>query len=95
MGRLGCPAHWWLLCMIYVVNLLNIVTNSKGFILHTIITGEVTNISPFLDYHFWQEVFVEDPTHGEQLAYWCGPADKQGDFLTYHVLLHTMEKLLP
>ena len=41
-----------------------------------VITGEVTDVSPYSDYHFLQEIFVEDPMHGEHLAYWCGPADK-------------------
>ena len=50
---------------------------------------------PYLDYHFWQEIFVESPNGGKQLAYWCGPTEKQGDFLTYHVLLRDTEQLVP
>ena len=38
--------------------------------------------------------FMEDPKDEEWLAYWCGPANKQGDFLTYHVLLCDTEKLI-
>ena len=94
MDQVGCPTHWWLLGMLYIVNLLNHLSNSKGYIPCTILTGEVTNISPDLDYNFWQEVFVEDPNHGKCHAYWCGPMDKQGDFLTYNILLHDTEKLV-
>ena len=52
------------------------------------------DISPYLDFHFWEEVFVEDPRGGEQLACWCGPSHKQGDFLTYHVLLSDTQQLV-
>ena len=87
MDCVGCQAHWWLLCMTYLVGLLNPLTNSKGYIPKTVLTGEVMDVSPYLDYHVWQEIFAEDPKCGEQLAYWCGPAEKQGDFLTYNILL--------
>ena len=90
----GCQAYWWLLCMTYVVGLLNHLTNSKGYIPKTVLTGEIIDISPYLDYHFWQEIFVESPKGGKQLAYWCGPAEKQGDFLTFHVLLWDTEQLI-
>ena len=68
MAQVGCPSHWWLLGMLYIVNLLNHLSNSKGYIPCTILTGEVTNISTDLDYNFWQEVFVQDPNHGKCLA---------------------------
>ena len=77
MDHVGCQVHWWLLCMMYVVGLLNHLTNSKGYIPKTV-----------------QEIFVESPKGGKQLAYWCGPAEKQGDFLTYHVLLWDTEQLI-
>ena len=80
--------------MLYVANLLNVVVNSKGCIPPTILTGEVTDVSTYLDYQFWQEVFVEDPKDGEHLAHWCGPSPKQCDFLTCHVLLWDTEKLV-
>ena len=30
----------------------------------------------------------------EQLACWCGPSHKQGEFLTYHVLLNDTQQLV-
>ena len=95
MDHVGCQAHWWLLCMTYVVGLLNHLTNSKGYIPKTVLTSETTDVSPYLDYHFWQEIFVKSHNGGEQLAYWCGPTEKQGDFLTYHVLFQDTEQLVP
>ena len=87
MDRVGCPAPYWLLCIFYVIGLLNVLASSKGLIPLTAATGAQTDVSPYLDIHFWQEVFVEVPGGGEQLACWCGPSHKQGDFLTYHLLL--------
>ena len=81
MDCVGCPAPYWLLCILYVIGL-------------TVVTGAQTDVSPYLDFHFWQEVFVEVPGGGEQLAPWCGPSHKQGDFLTYHVLLHNTKQLV-
>ena len=91
-GPFGCPSHCWLLCMLYIIGLLKHLSNSKAYIPCMVLTGEVTDISPYLDYHFMQEVFIEDPSQGEWLAYWCGPVDKQGDFLSYNVLLCDTKK---
>ena len=83
MDRVGCPPVYWLLCLLYVIGLLNILSNSKGCIPLTVVTGQITDISLYLDFDFWQEVFVEVPGGGEQLARWCGPSHKQGDFVKH------------
>ena len=80
MDHTGCPSSYWLLCLLYVVGLLNVLANSKGCIPLTVVTDLLTDVSPYLDFHFWQEVFVEVPGGGEQLARWCRPSHKQGDF---------------
>ena len=87
MDRVGCPLPFWLLCMLYVIQLLSVLSNSKGCIHLTVATGTQTELSPYLDFHFRQDVFVEVPGGGENLAHWCGPSHNQGDFLTYFVLL--------
>mmetsp|Transcript_20329 Transcript_20329/g.42624 ORF Transcript_20329/g.42624 Transcript_20329/m.42624 type:complete len:1867 (-) Transcript_20329:137-5737(-) len=94
MDRVGCPADHWLLCLLYVVDLFNVLANSKGEIPKSQVTGEMTDVSPYLDYHFYQEIFVENPKGGEQLARWCGPTSKIGDSLTYWVLLNDTKKLV-
>ena len=94
MDCISCPAPYWLLCILYVIGLLKVLANSKGMIPLTVITGAQTDVSPDLDFHFWQEVFVEVPGGGEQLAHWCRPSHKQGDFLTYHVLLDNTKQLV-
>ena len=94
MDRVGCPSVYWLLCLLYVIGLMNVLSNSKGCIPLTVVTGQITDISPYLDFHFWQEVFVEVPGGGEQLARWCGPSHKQGNFLTYVILLDDKKQLV-
>ena len=94
MDHTGCPASCWLLCLLYVVGLLNVLSNSKGCIPLTVVTRLLTDVSPYLDFHFWQEVFVGVPRGGEQLAHWCGPSHKQGDILTYIVLLEDTKQLV-
>ena len=37
---------------------------------------------------------MEVPGGGEQLAHWCGPSHKQGDFLTYFVILEDTKQLV-
>ena len=86
-GSTRFPAPYWLLCILYIIGLLNVLANSKGMIALTVVTGAQTDVSPYLDFCFWQEMFVEVPGGGEQLAHWCGPSHKQGNILTYHVLL--------
>ena len=94
MDRVGYPPPFWLLCLLYIIHLLNVVSNSKGSIPLTVVMGTQTDISPYVDFHFWQDVFVEVPGGGEQLAHWCGPSHKQGDFLTYFVLLEDTKQLV-
>ena len=86
MDYVGCPEKYLLICMEYVVGLLNVHTISKGAIPNSIITRETTNILPYMSVHFWQEVFVEKPKGGKQLAHWCRPKECIDDFLTYWVL---------
>ena len=94
MDCAGCPNQFWLLCLLYVIELLMVMVNSKCFIPLTVIVGEQTDFSSYLDFYFWPEVFVEVPVRGEQIACWCGSSHKQGDFFTYHVLLDDTKQLV-
>ena len=80
MDRVGCPPGYWLLCILYVIGLLNVLTNSKGFIPLTVVTGYQTDISPYLDYHFWQEVFVEVPREESSLHAGVDPPTSKAFF---------------
>ena len=94
MDRVGCPVSFWLLCLLYVIHLLNVLSNLKGYIPLTVVMDTQTDIPPYHDFHSWQEVFVEVAGGGEQLAHWCSPSHKQGDFLTYFVLLEDTKQLV-
>jgi hypothetical protein len=96
MDRTGCPPKCWLLCLLFVIGLFNHLPNSDGNIPLTVVTGQIPDISKYLHYHFWQEVFVSVPgkPHQEQLARWCYPVKNVGDKLTYWVLLEEMQQLI-
>jgi len=86
MDRTGCPAGYWLVCTLFVISLLNRLVNKNGLIPVSLITGQVEDISPWVTYHYWQEVFFEEPDKPEAHGHWVGVAEKQGDFLTYQIL---------
>ena len=95
MDRVGCPPKFWLLCTLFVIGLLNHLVAAHGEIPHTIHTGEVTDVSPYLTFHFWQEVFYDDPvSHQEKLGRWIDVSPKKGDFLTYAILTNDTQQLL-
>eukprot|EP00977_Amphora_coffeiformis_P016306 scaffold5011_cov104-Amphora_coffeaeformis.AAC.1 len=76
---------------------MNHLPNSDGEIPITKITGQVPDVSKFMHFHFWQEVFVESHKEGqrEELARWVYPAENIGDELTYMVLLTDTHQLVP
>ena len=100
MDCIGCPALFWLLCLLYVIGLCNILMNSKGKIPLTMVMGTEMDVSLYLDFHFWQEVFVEVPRGGELLKHLVRPWDRSPE-LNQMVLLpvwhhhdHTQKWLL-
>jgi hypothetical protein len=56
MDRVSYPAGYWLLCTLFVIGLVNVLANHTGEIPHSIVTGQVTDVSPYLSFHFWEEV---------------------------------------
>ena len=70
--------------MLYVIALLNHMTNSSGVVPITAVTGQVADVSGFLNYHFWQLEFFEEPNKVERLGLNISP--KRGDVLTYNIL---------
>ena len=81
--------------MLFVVGLLNVLVNADGNVPEQMVMGQVVDVSPFLEFHYWDEVFCDDfPSGKERLGCWCGPADKKGDILTYWILLNDTGKLV-
>ena len=68
MDRTGCPKKWWLVCVLFVIMLLNHFPNSNREILLMEITAQIQDILKFVHFHFWQEVFAEVPGGGEEKA---------------------------
>eukprot|EP00977_Amphora_coffeiformis_P011219 scaffold2692_cov115-Amphora_coffeaeformis.AAC.2 len=97
MDGTGCPSCWWLLAATFVILLMNHLPNSEGDIPITKITGQIPDVSKFMHFHFWQEVFVESHKDGQrkELARWVYPAENIGDELTYMVLLSDTNQLVP
>ena len=96
MDRVGCPAGYWLLCTLFVASLLNHLVNVNGVVPKSVITNQVTDVSAFLTFHFWQEVFYEDSNapNKEKLGRWVGVATKQVDVLTYLVLTNDTKRIV-
>ena len=98
MNFTGAPAHCWLLCLLYVCSLLNVTASPALEDLTPIqaLTGQVPDISHFLDFSFWEPVYYKvdenEPDHrftsksNEKLGHWVGFADNKGDHLTWKTL---------
>ena len=95
MDRTGTPAGCWLLCTLFVIGLLNHLVNANGVIPMTAVTGEITDVSPCLSFHFWQEVFCEQPgKKPEALGRWVGVANDTGDVLTCWILTNDTKQVI-
>jgi len=104
MGQTGTPAAFWLLCLNYVVYLLNRLS-VESLTWKTpleVATGQVPDISGLLQHHWWQPVYyaVHSTTKAypsrtpEKTGRWVGVASHQGDILTYLVLTDDTKKVI-
>ena len=98
MNLTGAPAHCWLLCMLYVCNLLNATASPAlgGLTPLQTLTGQVPDISHFLHFSFWEPIYYKveesEPDHrfpsqsNEKRGHWVGFAENKGDHLTWKIL---------
>ena len=98
MNLTGAPAHCWLLCMLYVCNLLNATAPPAlgGLTPLQALTGQVPDISRFFHFSFWEPIYYKvdesEPDHrfpsqsNEKRDHWVGFADNKGDHLTWKIL---------
>ena len=97
MDRTGTPPEMWLLCLLFVVFLMNrLSTESLGGI--TPIEAAFNfkpDTSPLLGFHWWQPIYYDDSrspsstfpkTSREKSGRWVGVAETKGDLMTYYVL---------
>ena len=59
MNLTGAPAHYWLLCIVYVCSFLNVTASPPldGITPLQALTGQVPDISHFLYFSFWEPVY--------------------------------------
>ena len=98
MNLTGALAHCWLLCMLYVCNLLNATASPAlgGLTPLQALTRQVPDISHFLHFSFWEPIYYKvdesEPDHrfpsqsNEKRGHWVGFADNKGDHLTWKIL---------
>ena len=98
MNLTGAPAHCWLLCMLYVCNLLNATASPAlgGLTPLQALTGQVPDISHFLHFSFWECIYYKvdesEPDHrfpsqsNVKRGHWVGFADNKGHQLTWKIL---------
>ena len=101
MDRTGTPARHWLLCLLYIVTLLNHLACSNLHWETPIFkaTGQKPDISAFVAFHFGEAVLYavdnkfpsESP---EKSGKWVGVAEHQGDILTHLVLTDDTEQVI-
>jgi hypothetical protein len=102
MDRTGTPAILWLLCLLYVVFLMNHLSSPilDGLTPIEKATGQRPDISPLLNFHWYEEVLYHDEDHSfpsqsrEKSGRWVGIAETKGDALTYQILTDDTSQLI-
>ena len=102
MNLTGAPAHCWLLCMLYVCNLLNASASPAlgGLTPLQALTGQVPDISHFLHFSFWEPIYYKvdeseldhkfPSQSNEKRGHWVGFADNKEINLPGRSLLMTL-----
>jgi hypothetical protein len=101
MDRTGTQARFWLLCLLYVVFLLNHLSSDAlgGLTPIEIATGQRPDISALLQFR-WFEPVLYSVDHSfasnspEKSGCWVGLAESQGDALTYLILTDDTQKVI-
>jgi hypothetical protein len=102
MDRTGTPAKLWLLCLLYVVFLMNHLASSSldGVTPMEKATGQRLDTSPLLNFHWYEPVLYADEAHSfpsesyEKSGCWVGIAKTKGDTLTYQILTDDTAQLI-
>ena len=69
------------MCALFVMALCCVLPNLQGEIPNLVVTGQATDVSCFMHYYYWQEIFVElhKEDKQEELACWIMPAKNVGN----------------
>jgi hypothetical protein len=101
MDRTGTQSHFWLLCLLYVVFLLNHLAFDAlgGLTPIEVATGQRPDISALLQF-CWFEPVLYSVDHSfatdspEKAGCWVGIAETQGDALTYLILTDDTQQVI-
>ena len=101
MDRTGTPPAFWLLCLFYVVFLMNHMASDAlhGKCPIEVATGVKGDISSLLQFHWWEPVLYQ-ADHGfpsssrEKPGKWVGIAENQGDALTWLILTDDTQQVI-
>ena len=100
LDRSSAPSSLWLLCLKYTCQLLNVLANNKlnGRTPTEKAFGTTPDISPFLQFHFYEEILYLDPSEGfpvtkEKAGRFVGVTDSIRDALTYWILTDTSQTI--
>lgn len=93
MDRTGTPSKWWLLCILYVVYVLNHIALAS-LVWQTPIFrafGVTKDISPLMLFTWWEPVYYYDadvpfPESREKLGRFAGCADNVGDAFCFKIV---------
>jgi len=103
LDRTGSPAYTWLLALMYVCYVLNSTFNrTVNNVPMTIVTGQTHDISPLLQFHWWEPVYykvAEDkPTYPsesrEKRGRFVGIAQNVGHAMTFKILTDDTRKVI-
>jgi hypothetical protein len=102
MDCTGTQASFWLLCLLYVVFLLNHLASDAlgGLSPIEVATGQHPDISAPLQFWWFEPVLYSVDHHSfasdspEKSGRWVGVAETQGDALTYLILMDDTEKVI-
>ena len=101
MDRTGTQAKYWLLCLLFVVTLMNhLATASLNWETPTYkATGQRPDISKFIVFHFNELVLyavdnVFPSASPEKEGFYMGPAEHAGDILTHLILTKDTEQVI-
>jgi hypothetical protein len=94
LDRTGAPDAAWFHAAKYLCEIHSILSNKhlpNGMTPQQFRTGVTTDISPWLQFQFYQPILYLDnenswPSSKERSGYWLGISENIGDFLTYWIL---------
>ena len=101
LDRTNAPPSAWLLCLLYVIFVLNnTFCNSINAVPIQQLTGSTNDISPLLRFHFWEEVyyrhddsdFPSDTREGH--GHFVGIAEHEGHVMTFKILTSDTKKVI-